>query len=223
MIATRNIKIQECLLNIDMLCRSMYLSQEESVDLKIPINSNIYADLIRYSYIKLCTILDEFEILNGIAKNDEYLRDTLYIISPVMKALRQYTGIKRARNYMLAHFNRDKKRNFLPWWIAMKNLKLPRTHAEIEDIYKHLHLMNAFIVARYYEELEDISKRVKPDFDSYGEWMREQELINSEKSEFDLIANEVQKRLVEKGIADQLIIDPVMTKVIERINKQRTS
>lgn len=222
MTSPKNIKIQECLLNIDMICRSMYLSQEESIDLKIPRNSTIYADLLRYSYIQLCTILDEFEILNGLAKNDEYLQDTLYVISPVMRALRQYTGIKRARNYMLAHFNRDKKRNFSPWWIAMKNLKLPRTHKEIEDIYKHLHLMNAFIVARYYEDLEHISKNVKPDFEAYFKWMLEQESIISNENHFNLIADDLQKRLIEKGIADQLILDPVMTKVMERINKQRS-
>lgn len=108
-----NPKIQECIFNIDMVCRSMYLSYEEIGSLKLSPKSAIYGDVLRYRYIQLCTILDEFEILHGIAKNDPYLRDTLFVISPVTKALSKYNGIKRARNTMLAHFNRDKKSNLI--------------------------------------------------------------------------------------------------------------
>lgn len=207
-----------------MICRSMYLSYEESVSLNISKDSPLYADLLRYRYIQLCTILDEFEILNGLAKNDEYLKETLYVISPVTRALSQFTGIKRARNYMLAHFNRDKKKNFHPWWIALKNLKLPRTQKEINDIYKYLHIMNAFIVCRYYEDLKDITTRIKPDYDSYFKWLSEQDKnIDYNKSIFDSVTQEVYKKMADKGISDQVILDPIMTKVMDRINQSKNN
>ncbi len=217
-----NIKIQECLLNIDMICRSMYLSYEETLGLKIGADSAMYADLHRYRYIQLCTILDEIEILNRIAKSDSYLMDTLYVISPVTRALGQFPGIKRARNSMFAHFNRDKKRNFHPWWIALRGLRLPQTANEIGDIYKYLHLMNAFLVSRYYEDLKEISVRTKPDFEAFFISQKEMsENHKNDKAVFETVSEAVLKKLEEKNIADQLILDPVMTKVIDHINNSR--
>ena len=89
----------------------MFTAYYDKINLSIPKNSVIYTDSIRYSYIQICIILDELEILNGLAKNDEYLKDTLYVISPAVRALKKFTGLKKARNYIFAHFNRSKKKS----------------------------------------------------------------------------------------------------------------
>lgn len=214
-------QIQECVLNIDMLCRSMYLSYIDIKKFKIPLSSAIYGDMISYSYIQLCSILDEFVILNGIAKNDEYLKETLYVVSPALKALNKYNGLRKARNTILAHFNRDKNNNFQPWWISMKNLNLPRTFKEINQIYTWLHLINGIIVSRYYEELKKISESSQIEMNIFMNWVKEQERINdSTPTPFDSIYNDVESRMKAIGLSE-LNVDPAMTEIIELINNKK--
>jgi hypothetical protein len=216
-----NIKIQECILNIDMVCRNIYLSYEESVGLKLSRESTIWADLLKYRYIQLCTILDEIEILHSLANEDSYLKDTLYVISPVTKALSQFNGIKRARNFMFAHYNRDKKKQFYPWWISMRNLKVPQTQQEVSDIYKYLHIMNAFLVARYYYDLNEIIERTRPDYELFFKLNSEKIRNSNSESIFENINKEVEEKMIERGISNQLILDPVMTNLMTRINKSQ--
>lgn len=210
--ATRT-EIKECVMNIDMTCRSMYLSNRDVRVLKIPTKSTVYGDMVRYSYIQLCSILDEFEILNRYAKDDFYLRDTLYVISPALKAINQYTGIRKARNNMLAHFNRDKSGKFLPWWSCLKELKLPRTQVEILQIYVWLHVINSILSTRYLSELEEMSTLYKPDVDLYFQGVEKQEVdAIKNPTPLDSIIDEVDKRMVEKNIG-LLTVDPIMTEL----------
>ena len=167
--------LQECILNIDMTCRSLYAANIERIKFKIPKSSVIFMDSIRYSYIQLCTIQDELKILNGLAKNDEYLKNTLYIISPAARALNKYTGIRKARNVMFAHFNRDRNDNFTPWWKELIGLKLPRFKDELVHIMTYVQLINGIIVTRYYEQLKEISKEVEKEVNEYFEWIKIQE------------------------------------------------
>lgn len=211
-------KIQECIMNIDMMCRSMYLSYVDTIKLKIPKKSVIYADMVRYSYIRLCSILNELSILNRLAKTNDYLKDTLYVASPATRALNKYTGIRKARNFLLAHYNRDKSGNFFPWWKALKNLKLPRTHKEVKQIYVWLHLINGIIITRYSDELKEIFAKSRSEFKSYNDWMVEQENdAVANPTPFDNIEIEVEKRVKEKNIGD-IEIDPIMTDLIKYIN-----
>lgn len=213
-------QIQECILNIDMTCRNMYFSYQEIQKLKIPVDSVIYSDLIRYNYIQLCSILDEFVILSGQAKDDLYLRDTLYVLSPALKAINKYTGIRKARNYMLAHFNRDKKNNFYPWWFALKGLKLPRTYKEINQIFVWLHSINSIIVTRYCDELKEISNSSKKDVDEYFNWIESEEAAAlTNPTPLDEIYSDIEVRMREKNIP-HLIVDPAMTELIQYIRKK---
>ena len=203
-----------------MTCRSMYHSNKDIVNFNIPRSSVIYGDMIRYSYIQLCSILDEIVVLNRLGKDNEYLKDTLYIISPVTRAINQYSGIRKARNFMLAHFNRDKKRNFHPWWKALKGLKLPRTQKEIQQIQKWIHLINGILVTRYYEELKEISKTAEDEIKSYSVWMFEEEKKVSENpTPFDSIENQVAIRMEEKGVKE-IMVDPSFTDIIEYIQNK---
>lgn len=211
--STEKIKIQECILNIDMLCRSMYAANFDRIQLKIPVESVIYMDSIRYSYIQLCTILDEIDILNRYAKGDSYLKGTLYVVSPAIRAMKKFTGIRKARNYMLAHFNRDKKGNFYPWWKALKEMKLPRIKTELSQIYTYLHIINGIIVTRYYQELKEFSHTSGVEVESYFNWVKEQEeLAINNPTPFDNIESEIEKRMSEmdiSGIAEDPFIRAV--------------
>ena len=211
-------KIQECLLNIDMVCRAMYLSFTEVRKLKLPLNSVVLGDVIRYSYIQFCIILDEFEILHGLAKDDIYLRDTLFIVKPSLKGFKQYTGIRKARNILLAHFNRSKTGEFKPWWIELKNLKLPRTQKEIGEIHMWLHLTNSVLVTRYYEEIKELSLKSKPLVDEYFEWVKSDEKQSAiTPTPLRDVFKEVDDRMKKKGMQG-VIIDPIMKELIS-LNK----
>lgn len=205
-----NNKIQYSILNIDMICRSMFQSYQDTINLKIPLNSVVYGDMTRYSYIQFCLIFDEIETLNGLAKDDEYLKDTLYVISPAIKAMNKFSGIRKARNIMLAHFNRDKKGNFLPWWVALRDLKLPRTLKEVKQIYLWLQIVNTIIATRYRNELLEITNKVRDDVKSYFNWAVEQENFSIENPTLlDNVEEEVKIRIHELGI-ENLNIDPVI-------------
>ncbi len=218
---TTDSKIIECIFNIDMICRGMYQSYEDCQFLEIRKDTVLYSDLLRYRYLQICMILDEFELLTRLAKDNEYLKDTLYIVSPITKVLNKYTGIRKARNSIFAHFNRDKKRNFKPWWIALKDSNLPRSPQEIDLLYIWLHLLNAFLVTRYYKDLEAMSILVEPDLHSFTNWARNKENEITINTPFDSLAVEIQNRLNEKGIPDQLILDPTMDRVLNNLEKTR--
>lgn len=203
-----------------MTCRCLYAANIERIKFKIPKGSVIFMDSIRYSYIQLCTILDELKILNGIAKNDEYLKDTLYIISPASRALNKYTGIRKARNVMFAHFNRDRRNNFTPWWKELIGLKLPRFKDELVHIMTYLQLINGIIVTRHYEQLKEISLEAEKDVSDYFKWVETQEKeVLANLTPFANVDKEVEKRMSEHNMTE-IVIDPFATELIELIKSK---
>ena len=112
------------------------------------------------------------------------------------RALNKYTGIRKARNYILAHFNRDKKKNFFPYWKALREVKLPRTQKEIKQIYIWLHLINGIIVSRYFDELTEISNNSKIEVEAYYRWVQEQEKeAELSPTPFDDVLGKVEERI----------------------------
>jgi hypothetical protein len=213
-------KLQECILNIDMTCRCLYAANIERIKFKIPKGSVIFMDSIRYSYIQLCTIQDELKILNRIAKNDEYLKNTLYIISPASRALNKYTGIRKARNVMFAHFNRDRNNNFTPWWKELIGLKLPRFKDELVQIMTYLQLINGIIVTRHYEQLKEISLEAEKEVNEYFDWIKNQEKqVIENLTPFDNVDKEVEKRMIEQKMTE-IIIDSFAVELIELIKSK---
>lgn len=199
----------------------MYLSYQDIKKLKIPLNSVAYADMLRYAYIQICTILDEVAILNKSAKSNMYLRDTLYIVSPALKAINKFSGIRRARNFMLAHFNRDKKGNFFPWWVALRETKLPRTQREINQLYAWLNLVTIILVTRYREDIEEISDQHRQEVDDYSKWaVLEENNASIKETPFDNIKDEIERRMNEIGVT-QLIIDPDMKELVGYLRNKR--
>ncbi|MCD9019143.1 hypothetical protein [Parachryseolinea silvisoli] len=205
-----NEKIQQCILNIDMVARHLFFSVEGMKELKVPLQSQVFTDVIQYSYIRICTILDEVTILNGLAKGDIFLQDTLYCMKPALKGINEYKGLRKARNLLLAHYNRDQKNVFTPWWTELADFKLPRTYKELNQILGLILLINTILVTRYNTEFHNFSDRQHPDFEKYFDEVEKLESdATTTPSPLDEIQDEVQRRCIEKGIVD-IIIDPAM-------------
>jgi hypothetical protein len=212
---TTDEKILQCILNIDMTVRHLFLSVEDLKDLKIPQKSQVFTDMIQYSYIRICTALDEISILHGLAKDNIFLQDTLYCAQPAIKGINKYTGLKRARNLMLAHLNRDPKKQFTPWWDELITFKLPRTYKEINQILKFLNLINTIIVSRYQDKFKLFNDSMRANFEKYFQEVDklEKDAI-SNPTPLDDVEIEIQKRCEEKGLVD-FLLDPAMIKYWE--------
>jgi len=202
-------RIQECIFNIDVICRSMFAATVERKDLGVPKSSVMYSDSVRYSYIQVCIILDEIDLLHNLAKDDQYLKDTLYIISPIVRAIKKFTGIRKARNSVFAHFNRDsKKKEFYPWWKALREMKLPRAKIEQDIMHVALMAINSTLATRYYDDLKEFSIKSYEEMKSYEKWdMEQKENLNAIPNVFKEPMMELQKRGIEKKM-DGFIIDP---------------
>lgn len=192
-------KISECVFNIDVLYRELEENLRRFHQMKLGLDHPHHSALLRYNYIQFCSMLDELEILHGIAKMDDYLRDTLYVLSPAIKKVKRFTGLKRARNTFLAHLNRDKKKQFYPWWESLKGLRLPRTDNEVRQLYSLLYIINSLLVSRYYTELKELSIQFKEDEKEYFKWVdTEEEKAKNEPNNIDDIRDEMEKRFNEK-------------------------
>jgi len=205
-------KIQQCILNIDMTVRHLYFSFADLKELKIPSNSQVFSDAIQYSYIRICTVLDELDILHGLAGEDIFLRETLHCAHPAIKGIKKYSGLKKARNLMLAHLNRDSKKQFIPWWDELIEFKLPRTHKEINQILVFLNLVNTILVSRYDVKFTEFSESVRPSFEKYFEKVEELEKeTNDNPTPLDNVEIEIQKRCQEIGLVN-FNLDPGLIK-----------
>ena len=196
---TEKRKIVECIFNIDMISRHMSLTIFENIKAGFKPGSVIHGNMISYFTIQICTILDELDIIHSYAKKDEYLQDTLNIISPITRALKKFTGFRKARNIILAHYNRDKQGNFSPWWNVMKELKLPRG-AENKDINVWVSMLNSILVSRYYDELKDFTDFVQKDYEDYREWEKQDLRDALNRDHFKGVLDEVEKRAYSKGM-----------------------
>ena len=202
-------KIYECVFNMDVLYRELEENLKAFHKLKLGLDHPHHAALLRYNYIQICSILDELEILNNAAKTDDYLRDTLYVLSPAIKKVKRFTGLKRVRNTLLAHLNRDKKKQFYPWWKSLKGLRLPRTPNETRQLYALMYIINTLLVSRYYDELKELSIRFKEEEMQYINWVKtEEEKVISEPNNIDDIKEEINKRFIEKDFKDVKMQSP---------------
>lgn len=219
-----SLQIKECILNVDLICKNMYLTHKDIKKYNLSSESHILGDIIKYQYIQLCCIKDEINILHRIAKNDIYLRDTLYVISPALRSLKKYNGIRKARNQMLAHYNRDENKTFKPWWTSLKGLKIPRTFNEFNQIFNWLHVINSILVTRYYSELKEISEMSKIGVENYNNYIVNKEMNTLKKPiSFDNIVHQVLAKMKEKSISDKWIFDPMMTELHNLLLKHNKS
>jgi len=195
-----NEKILQCIYNINTLIGNIQSVNVELEKLNIKSDTPCHDDLTRYSYLKICTFLDEIVILNSIAKEDLHLRDIMASIKPLMLIASKYEkGFRQARDSMLAHLNRDKSGNFKPAWLQLKSMKLPRGAQEMNLIYGSLDLIRVIFIDLYRDEFREFHKSIVEEVQRESQYF----IYSIEPAlDFNLVIDEVEKRLKEKGLID---------------------
>ncbi|MBK9670903.1 MAG: hypothetical protein IPP56_16440 [Bacteroidetes bacterium] len=200
-------KLLECILNIDMLTTEMMDSIHGLYKHKIRQEEPILKTVVKYDYILICSFMDELDIINSYAKDNALIKDIMWCISPLLKVLRSYDGIRKGRNALFAHYNRDKKNNFFPWWRSLNGVKLPRTINEIAFLNAILGCIRAVLVSQYIDEVEELKRKYKNEVDDYLKYVENQENIALQgQLNTDVLIKEVDRRTKEKNILIRRIL-----------------
>lgn len=195
-------EFQKCLINIRWIFAEMYFDYQDAKEMKSGNSNYLLAKVSKYGFIQVCSFFEELEILNRLSQNDDSLKDTLYVCAPVIRNLKKYKGLKKMRNLMLAHVNRDRLKNFKPWWNELKGLRTPIHKDDINDVYESLAFIVDMLNVRHKEEWEKTIPYLQ---NSLNQYMKEdgifqQESRKKEKSMKEINA-EVLARMEEKNIS----------------------
>ena len=196
----RNEKILQCVYNINTIVSNIQSITVELEEIDVKPDSLCHDDLTRYSYIKICTFLDEMDLLNSYSQDDEYVLDIMTSIKPLMQIVSKYKhGFKKVRNIMLAHLNRDNKGNFLPAWGQLKSIKLPKDTEEMNLIYGSLDVIRVILIDCYSVEFKEyhasIVNEIKNEINEFA-------YAHEIPIDFNEVLNEVERRLKDKGVLD---------------------
>lgn len=194
-------EFQKCLINIKWIFTEMYLDYQDAKNIQASNSNYLIAKVSKYGFIQVCSFLEEYEVLNRLSRNDKVLSDTLYVCGPVIRNLNKFKGLRKMRNLMLAHVNRDKFKNFKPWWNELKGLRKPTHKEDIEEVYESLAFIVDMLNTRHKKEWEEAIPYLE---ESLRQFMNEdaQLQLNLKKSEKTMkeINSEILKRMEEKHI-----------------------
>lgn len=194
--------LQECLININWIFTDMYLDYQDAKDLKTSNRNYLVAKVSKYGYIQTCSFLEEYRRICSVSKTNDSLRDTLYVCAPVVRNLKKYSsGLKKMRNSMLAHVNRDRKGNFAPWWIELKGLRKPLHENDIKELYESLAFVVDMLNVRHKNEWDEVKDYLAESIRSYiSEDIKLQLKLKIKEKPMNDINTEVLKRMKEKNI-----------------------
>lgn len=123
---------------------------------------------------------------------DPTIKETLHIISPAIKRIRQWRGLSKMRSQILAHPQRDKNGTFTPPWVTFKRFKIPTAYAET------ILLGNCALVARdtLLRRHSDDWQKASSYLDSQDRYIKEKGIINIEvaNKELDAVRREISER-----------------------------
>lgn len=194
-------EFQKCLINIKWIFTEIYFDYQVAKTFPTSHNNYLIAKISKYGYIQVCSFLEECEILNRLSHNDDVLKDTLYVCAPVIRNLKKYKGLKKMRNLMLAHVNRDKLKNFKPWWNELKGLRKPIHKEDIDELYESLAFIVDILNVRHKKEWEEAIPYLKKSVRQYmnEDTVLQNELKKKEKTMAEINV-EVLIRMKEKNI-----------------------
>ena len=178
----------------------MQFAHKEFRETQLNKKSFLFGRMQRYDYLSICSILEELITLNTLAKEDEYLKETIYLYTPAYRAIKKYKGIKTLRNKLVAHFNRNENKTFKPYWENMMELNIPITNKEMDRFNYWLWYINSILVTRYFDKLRSISIDYSKSSNEYTSWLKRNEEKNINMTAFSNVTEEIQKRLKEKNI-----------------------
>jgi len=194
-----NQKILECIYNID--CRVLNIRSVTPYYRPDDFKSvhPVHVDIMFYSIVKICSVIDELTILNRLCKNDLYLRDVFYCLKPVNDYILQYEkGFQLIRNNVVAHFQRDKAGNFKPTQLTLQTLNIPRDNGEWSFIYDCLELLRQVLVSKFPDYPEFLKSQLHEFYTGKDEFAK---TFKSKKALYiEDFKKEVNQRLSEKGI-----------------------
>lgn len=194
-------EFQKCLINIKWIVNEMYLDYQDIKNAQASNNNFLIVKISKYGYIQVCSFLEEYDILNRLSQDDEVLRDTLYVCAPIIRNLKKYKGLKKMRNLMLAHVNRDKLKRFKPWWNELKGLRKPFHEDDINEIYESLNFILDMLNDRHKKEWEEAIPYLK---ESLHQFIKEDAALQMKMKHGEKtmrqINSEVLKRMNEKNI-----------------------
>lgn len=129
-------RICQCIFNIEVVSNTIQGSKKRLIQLNIPHGDPLDADIMFYSYVKICSILEEFKVLNEMAETDHYLEKVMKAFLPITRYVSNYKpGFLAVRNTLVAHFGRKDDGTFKPYWKELMQWKVPRSMAELNYIY----------------------------------------------------------------------------------------
>jgi hypothetical protein len=196
-------EILETIYNFDSIVRNIQQIKLEAKKANLTSQSLLGGDIELYSYVKICNAHHEIELMHKYAPNNQMLFDILYALKPLLKIINEYkTGIKRMRNGILAHFNRDSKGNFVPYWQLFTRAKLPQEPGELDLIYSCLDIFRVVLVDHFEKDLIPFYTSIDEELTlRFAEWKNSLGPIPTK----DLIGvkEEINKRLAEKGLIGQ--------------------
>ena len=179
----------------------MYLDWTETKSIQTDNRNFLLAKVSKYGLIQVCSFLEEYDILSRLSKDDENLRNTLYVCAPVVRNLKKYNGLRKMRNLMLAHVNRDKLGNFKPWWNELNGLRKPSTEKDIDELYESLAFVVDMLSIRHKKEWDEAIPYLEK---SLKDYMTEDAKVQFDKIEKEKSMREINadvlKRMKEKNI-----------------------
>lgn len=203
-------KIIESVFNIDMVTREISVLKKDTREIGLSRKTKVYTALQSYIFIQYCIILDELQLLEGLAKDNIQLKSILEALSPITRKLKKYRIIREMRNSVHAHLNRDKKKEFSPYWSREIVKKGRITEHEFMYITAMFQLINTVFLTVYYKELESFSDDIKNDFlQYYKETHKEDFSLENYINEVRDLFNETESKLRKIGI-QRLMNDPYL-------------
>lgn len=190
-------RILQCIYNINNRVSNIQDVKLHRRTLNLRAGDPVEADLMFFSIVKICSILDEMKILNVICKDDNYLKNCFYCIAPLTRYIKQYEkGFEIVRNGMVAHFNRDKQKKFKPAGSSLNGLIVPRDNREWEFIYDCLDVMRAMLIKMFSDyttfhsaTINELSLQIY----EFKNTFQTKDAVN-----IDLLKKEIDQRLKEK-------------------------
>lgn len=193
-------QILETIYNYDAIVRNIQQVKLEAKKANLTSKTILGGDLELYSYVKICNAYQEIDLMHRYAKDNQLLFNILYGLKPLLKIINEYkTGIKNMRNGVLAHFNRDSKGNFAPFWQLFTRSKLPQENGELDLIYSCLDILRVVLIQYFEPQLRPHFEKLDEDMKQrFAEWKAS--LTATPKKDLGSVKSEINKRFAEKGL-----------------------
>jgi hypothetical protein len=195
------VKLKESLYIINSICYEMKQINDELGKVFIPVESVILRELRKWEDIQICKLLDEFREFKKIDS------DTYETIEPAILYINTYSGIRVARNKQLAHSNRDAKKIWEPWWIALMDKEFPNSSIERTAIYEIIQKVWKLLEFKYHKEIAEAHSEYFPEYEKFAKALKDRKHPNHFLVNVIPTINEIQRRLEERNIPFRMLGD----------------